>query len=188
MVTLPDIGNGVVDSSKKFGRQGLDLNAGPGVPPDVEGRDETTVTLSRQVVSSNSMGLSEEQARMFHVAGGVLRRKDPTVDGMETGLASNKPRGNVAWCGKSSKLRFSRMGSLLLPVTSRRRVVVNKQCWALLALKNSEIEDGEQSYFKKIDEKTVVIDGKVASECSSGDLDGDLYFISWDENLCLPGQ
>ncbi|KAL9252017.1 ASI1-immunoprecipitated protein 3-like protein [Drosera capensis] len=77
MVSLPDVGNGVVDSSWKFGRQGLDLNAGPGVPPDVEGRDETTPTLSRQVLSSNSMGLSEEQARMFHVVGGVLRRKEP---------------------------------------------------------------------------------------------------------------
>lgn len=77
MVTLPDIGNGDVHSSRKFGRQGLDLNAEPGVPPDVEGRDETTSIL---------WAYRRSRLRMFLVAGGV--------DGMETGLASNKPHGS----------------------------------------------------------------------------------------------
>ncbi|GAB2269867.1 hypothetical protein Dimus_004786 [Dionaea muscipula] len=77
VVTLPDISSPAIDSSRKFGRQGLDLNAGPGVP-DVEGRDETVPILSRQVPGSNSISLAEEQARMYHhLAGNVLKRKEP---------------------------------------------------------------------------------------------------------------
>ncbi|GAB4845583.1 hypothetical protein Ancab_038985 [Ancistrocladus abbreviatus] len=77
VVTVPDVSNnGAVDSSRKLGRQGLDLNAGPGVP-DIEGRDEALTIPSRQVPGTNPLSLTEEQSRMYHMAGSVLKRKEP---------------------------------------------------------------------------------------------------------------
>ncbi|XWS60695.1 hypothetical protein CRYUN_Cryun07bG0057700 [Craigia yunnanensis] len=68
--------NSVAESGRKWGRQGLDLNAGPG-GPDIEGRDETTAHASRQLFVASSQALAEEQARMYQVPGGVLKRKEP---------------------------------------------------------------------------------------------------------------
>ncbi|XVF50283.1 hypothetical protein PTKIN_Ptkin04bG0083800 [Pterospermum kingtungense] len=73
VISVPDSSNnGVSESVRKWGRQGLDLNAGPG-GPDIEGRDETTLA-SRQL---SVAALAEEQARMYQVPGGVLKRKEP---------------------------------------------------------------------------------------------------------------
>ncbi|XP_057950715.1 uncharacterized protein LOC131145574 [Malania oleifera] len=77
VVSLPEGGNnGVADSRRKPGRQSLDLNAGPG-GPDIDGRDETLPLTARQLSVASSQALAEEQARMYQVAGGVLKRKDP---------------------------------------------------------------------------------------------------------------
>ncbi|XP_054805967.1 uncharacterized protein LOC129308686 [Prosopis cineraria] len=72
--SLPD-GSGNADV-KKWRGQGLDLNAGPG-GPDLEARDETSALLPRQLPVASSQALAEEQARMFQLAGGVLKRKEP---------------------------------------------------------------------------------------------------------------
>ncbi|XP_057995602.1 uncharacterized protein LOC110660483 isoform X2 [Hevea brasiliensis] len=78
VVSLPDNNNnGSTDSSRKWGRQGLDLNAGP-LGPEIEGRDATSSLASRQLSVASSQAFSEEQSRMFQVAGGsVLKRKEP---------------------------------------------------------------------------------------------------------------
>ncbi|KAL5747256.1 hypothetical protein ACOSP7_024256 [Xanthoceras sorbifolium] len=77
VVSLPDGSNSAsAESSWKWGRQGLDLNAGPGVP-DIEGRDETSPLVPRQLSVAGSQALAEEQARMYQMAGGVLKRKEP---------------------------------------------------------------------------------------------------------------
>uniref|UniRef100_A0A5B7BCY6 Uncharacterized protein n=1 Tax=Davidia involucrata TaxID=16924 RepID=A0A5B7BCY6_DAVIN len=77
IVSLPDGSNGVGgENSRKWGRQGLDLNAGPG-GLDIEGRDETLPLASRQLSVASSQALAEEQARMYQLAGGVLKRKEP---------------------------------------------------------------------------------------------------------------
>lgn len=60
---LPD-GSGTADG-KKWRGQGLDLNAGPG-GPEVEGRDESSALLPRQLPVASSQA-----------AGGVLKRKEP---------------------------------------------------------------------------------------------------------------
>ncbi|CAI0398833.1 unnamed protein product, partial [Linum tenue] len=95
--------------------------------------------------------------------------------------------------------------------------------------KAEELQCGDQSYFRKVDDKTSVLTGKVVvtknpclhpgdirvleavysevleekglfdcilfpqkgprphpNECSGGDLDGDLFFISWDKDLIPP--
>ncbi|TXG64746.1 hypothetical protein EZV62_011740 [Acer yangbiense] len=84
-LSLPSDGGGSNsasgESSRKWGRQGLDLNAGPGVP-DIEGRDETSPLVPRQLSVAGSQAqaqaLAEEQARMYQqMAGGVLKRKEP---------------------------------------------------------------------------------------------------------------
>ncbi|KAK4264304.1 hypothetical protein QN277_025503 [Acacia crassicarpa] len=72
--SLPD-GSGTADGKRRRG-QGLDLNAGPG-GPEVEGRDESSALLPRQLPVASSQALAEEQVRMFQLAGGVLRRKEP---------------------------------------------------------------------------------------------------------------
>ncbi|KAJ4712280.1 BAH domain [Melia azedarach] len=77
VVGLPDgSNNSSGESSWKWGRQGLDLNAGPGVS-ETEGRDETSPLVPRQLSVASSQVLAEEQARMYQVAGGLLKRKEP---------------------------------------------------------------------------------------------------------------
>ncbi|GMI71467.1 'shuttle' in chinese [Hibiscus trionum] len=77
VVSLPDgSNNGGAENGRQWGRQGLDLNAGPG-GPDIEGRDETTPLASRQLPIMSSHSLAEEQARMYQVPGGILKRKEP---------------------------------------------------------------------------------------------------------------
>ncbi|KAL7161592.1 hypothetical protein ACSBR2_042123 [Camellia fascicularis] len=74
----PDGSNNIgVDNSRKWARQGLDLNAGP-VSIDIEGREETLPLASRQLSVASSQVLAEEQARMYQqLAGGVPKRKEP---------------------------------------------------------------------------------------------------------------
>ncbi|KAH9611467.1 hypothetical protein KSS87_002200 [Heliosperma pusillum] len=74
--SVPDIGNnGVFDNSQKWGNQGLDLNSGPG-GVDLEGIDRSMPTVSRQVSAISSQPLVEEQAMMYSMGGGLLKRKE----------------------------------------------------------------------------------------------------------------
>ncbi|XP_044476799.1 uncharacterized protein LOC123204262 isoform X1 [Mangifera indica] len=76
VVSLPDgSNNSNAESGWKWGRQALDLNAGPGVP-DIEGRDETLPLVPRQLSVASSQALAEEQARIY-MPGGILKRKEP---------------------------------------------------------------------------------------------------------------
>ncbi|TYH98505.1 hypothetical protein ES332_A11G001200v1 [Gossypium tomentosum] len=68
-------GNSIAENGRTWGRQGLDLNAGPG-GLDIEGRDETIALASRQLSVVSSQALAEEQARMYQVAGDVLKKKE----------------------------------------------------------------------------------------------------------------
>lgn len=67
---------GMAESSRNWGRQGLDLNAGPGCV-DLESRDDTLSFARRQLSVTGSQALAEEQARMHQAAGGGLKRKEP---------------------------------------------------------------------------------------------------------------
>ncbi|KAH9617656.1 hypothetical protein KSS87_004721, partial [Heliosperma pusillum] len=74
VVGLSDVSNTVtMDNAQKWGRPGLDLNAGP----DVEGRDETMHSLSRPMSNMGSLALTNEQSRLYSMEGGVLKRKEP---------------------------------------------------------------------------------------------------------------
>ncbi|CAK8566798.1 unnamed protein product [Lathyrus sativus] len=64
-----------VEISRKWAKQGLDLNAGPG-GLDIEGRDEISPLGSRQLSVASLQVLAEEHARI-HLAGSVLKRKEP---------------------------------------------------------------------------------------------------------------
>ncbi|PIM99085.1 BAH domain protein [Handroanthus impetiginosus] len=77
VVSLPDISsNGGLESSRKWGRQGLDLNSGPGAM-ESEVREEMFPLLSGQHSFASSQALGEEKAKMFSVSGGILKRKEP---------------------------------------------------------------------------------------------------------------
>lgn len=77
VVSLPDGSNiSSAENSRKWGRQGLDLNAGPG-GPDLEGRDVTLPLAPWQFSVASSQALAEEQARMFQMPGGTFKRKEP---------------------------------------------------------------------------------------------------------------
>lgn len=81
MVTFPDIGNNsILESNRQWSRQGFDLNTGPG-PVESEVREEMLPPLQ---------GLTEEQARMFSVSGGILKRKEPD-GGWENETFRRKP-------------------------------------------------------------------------------------------------
>lgn len=75
MISLPEgSAAGGSESSRKWGRQGLDLNAGPG---NAEEAKDDRVPSTRQLHAASSQSFIEDQARLYHVAGGVLKRKEP---------------------------------------------------------------------------------------------------------------
>uniref|UniRef100_A0A803NC18 TFIIS N-terminal domain-containing protein n=1 Tax=Chenopodium quinoa TaxID=63459 RepID=A0A803NC18_CHEQI len=75
--SIPDTGNNsVIGSNHKWRKQGLDLNCGPGVM-DVEGKDESLPIVYRQVSNISSQTLADEQARMYSMGGGHMKRKEP---------------------------------------------------------------------------------------------------------------
>ncbi|XP_073100900.1 uncharacterized protein [Elaeis guineensis] len=77
VISLPESStSGGSDNSKKWARQGLDLNAGPG-SADMEGKDDRLPSASRQLLVATSQAFVEEQARMYQVPGGGLKRKEP---------------------------------------------------------------------------------------------------------------
>ncbi|KAK1292225.1 hypothetical protein QJS10_CPB17g00572 [Acorus calamus] len=64
-------------SDHKWGRQGLDLNAGPG-SMDAEGRDDRLPTVRQQLSVAGSQTFVEEQGRIYQVVGGAgSKRKEP---------------------------------------------------------------------------------------------------------------
>ncbi|XP_043706910.1 uncharacterized protein LOC122656456 isoform X2 [Telopea speciosissima] len=78
VISLPDSASNTTgpESSRKWGRHGLDLNAGPGAT-EMEGRDDRIPSASRQLSVASSQALAEDQVRMYQAAGGVLKRKEP---------------------------------------------------------------------------------------------------------------
>lgn len=77
VISLPDVNNNSSsESSRKWGRQGLDLNAGPG-GPEIEGRDESSSLVAKPLSISGSQVLTDEQVRMFQSPGGTLKKKEP---------------------------------------------------------------------------------------------------------------
>ncbi|XP_057982957.1 uncharacterized protein LOC131167908 isoform X2 [Malania oleifera] len=80
----------VVTESKRWGGQGLDLNAGPGTT-DVERRDERMPL--RQLPVASSQAMVDEQLKMYQqVAGGVLKRKEPD-GGWDADRSYKQPSG-----------------------------------------------------------------------------------------------
>ncbi|XP_042490492.1 uncharacterized protein LOC122070421 [Macadamia integrifolia] len=69
VISLPDGASNMGAESRKWGRQGLDLNAGPGVT-DIEGRDDRITSVSKQFSVASSQALAEEQVRIY-------KRKEP---------------------------------------------------------------------------------------------------------------
>ncbi|KAE8694551.1 39S ribosomal protein L47 [Hibiscus syriacus] len=77
IVNLPDGSNSSgAESGRKWGRQGPDLNAGLS-GSNIEGRDETTPLVPRQLSVAGSLSPAEEQARMYLAPGGIFKRKEP---------------------------------------------------------------------------------------------------------------
>ncbi|CAL5429340.1 unnamed protein product [Camellia sinensis] len=78
----PDGSNNIgVDNSRKWARQGLDLNVGP-VSIDIEGREETLPLASRQLSVASSQVLAEEQAmekKMEKRETNTISEEEPTT-------------------------------------------------------------------------------------------------------------
>ncbi|KAK9272523.1 hypothetical protein L1049_002896 [Liquidambar formosana] len=62
--------------SRKWGGQGLDLNAGPG-GSDIERRDDRLPSALRQLPVAGSQAPADEQLKMYQVPSGVLKRREP---------------------------------------------------------------------------------------------------------------
>ncbi|KAF8088024.1 hypothetical protein N665_0557s0024 [Sinapis alba] len=77
VVNLPNgsSSNGDSNNNAKWFRSGLDLNSGPGGHETTDGRDEAAL-VQRQLSSSGSLPLKDE-ARMYQLSGGTLKRKEP---------------------------------------------------------------------------------------------------------------
>uniref|UniRef100_A0A1J3DSQ6 RNA-dependent RNA polymerase n=1 Tax=Noccaea caerulescens TaxID=107243 RepID=A0A1J3DSQ6_NOCCA len=121
-------------------------------------------------------------------------------------------------------------GRILIGCMDEMGILEYGQVYVRVTLTKAELESREQSFFRKIDEETCVVVGKVVvtknpclhpgdirvleaiyeisfeqkgfldciifpqkgerphpNECSGGDLDGDQFFVSWDEKL-VPSQ
>ncbi|XP_047325193.1 RNA-dependent RNA polymerase 2 [Impatiens glandulifera] len=120
-------------------------------------------------------------------------------------------------------------GRLLVGCLDETGILEYGQVYVRITLNKTELRNGDNKYFKKLDDETAVLTCKVVvtknpclhpgdvrvldavfevgleekglvdcllfpqngarphpNECSGGDLDGDLYFISWDETLIPP--
>nr|GMD36359.1 uncharacterized protein LOC109150871 isoform X1 [Ipomoea batatas] len=76
MVGLPDsTSNASTDINRKWPRQGLDLNAGPG-SIDINGRDESVPLAPRQLSITDPQALAEEHG-IYTMGGNILKRKEP---------------------------------------------------------------------------------------------------------------
>ncbi|KAL6541959.1 hypothetical protein OROGR_011445 [Orobanche gracilis] len=77
VVGLADVSNnGGLNSNKKWGRQGLDLNEGPGTM-DSEVKEGILPHSSDQHSLTSFRTQAEEHARVFSVSGGILKRREP---------------------------------------------------------------------------------------------------------------
>ncbi|XP_011072111.1 uncharacterized protein LOC105157397 [Sesamum indicum] len=77
MVSLPDSSSyGGLENNRKWGRQGLDLNAGPGAV-ESEVREDMLPPPSSQHSVASSQALTEDQARIYSMSGSILKRKEP---------------------------------------------------------------------------------------------------------------
>ncbi|CAH9095882.1 unnamed protein product [Cuscuta epithymum] len=76
MVGLPDgVHSGSADNNRKWARQGLDLNAGPGAV-DTEGAEDSIPSRQLSILGSQA-ALTEENSRLYPIPGGYLKRKEP---------------------------------------------------------------------------------------------------------------
>ncbi|CAN6702665.1 unnamed protein product [Malus baccata var. baccata] len=75
MMSLPSGSSNVGLDGRKWGSQGLDLNAGPGAT-EIERRDDRLPLGTGQLSVPSSQGPVEEQLKLFQV-GGALKRKEP---------------------------------------------------------------------------------------------------------------
>nr|CAD1825306.1 unnamed protein product [Ananas comosus var. bracteatus] len=83
MINLAESSNsGGSESSRRWVRQGLDLNAGPG-STDVEGKDSRLAAPLRQIPVATSQAFVEEQGRIYQMSGGGMKRKEPEGVGMQ---------------------------------------------------------------------------------------------------------
>ncbi|KAG0479665.1 hypothetical protein HPP92_010523 [Vanilla planifolia] len=62
----------VSESGRKWGRQALDLNTGPGIAEEFK---DDRLLSSRHLHASNSQSLMEDQARLYQVTGGLLKKE-----------------------------------------------------------------------------------------------------------------
>jgi hypothetical protein len=76
-INLPEgSSTGGHDSNRKWARQGLDLNSGPG-SMDAEGKDERVPLPVRQNLITPPHAFLEEQARIYQMPGVGIKRKEP---------------------------------------------------------------------------------------------------------------
>uniref|UniRef100_A0A0A9FND9 Uncharacterized protein n=1 Tax=Arundo donax TaxID=35708 RepID=A0A0A9FND9_ARUDO len=76
-INLPESSSGGGhDNNRKWPRQGLDLNSGPGII-DVEGKDERMPLPVRQTLITPPHALVEDPARMYQMPGVGIKRKEP---------------------------------------------------------------------------------------------------------------
>ncbi|KAJ8637254.1 hypothetical protein MRB53_011521 [Persea americana] len=87
-IGLPESSTSTGDGGWKWGRQGLDLNAGPG-STDAVARDDRLTSISGQLSAANPQGLTDEQARVFQSTSGPLKRKE-SEGGCDTDRSSYK--------------------------------------------------------------------------------------------------
>ncbi|KAJ9140349.1 hypothetical protein P3X46_031008 [Hevea brasiliensis] len=125
---------------------------------------------------------------------------------------------------------FVPKGRILIGCLDETRLLHYGQVFVRITMTKAELQSIDQSFFRRVDEKTSIVTGKVVvtknpclhpgdvrvldavyeveleekglvdcilfpqkgerphpNECSGGDLDGDLFFISWDKGL-IPSQ
>ncbi|KAK6123388.1 hypothetical protein DH2020_042864 [Rehmannia glutinosa] len=139
---------------------------------------------------------------------------------LENQLADLRSRGRI----------FVPKGRVLVGCLDETGILEYGQVYVRVTMNKAEVQCGDnQRFFRRVDENTSVVKGKVVvtknpclhpgdvrvleavwdvklqesnlvdclvfpqkgdrphpNECSGGDLDGDLYFISWDDNLIPP--
>nr|POF00746.1 rna-dependent rna polymerase 2 [Quercus suber] len=201
-------------SMEKFESQNRMLNV-------TKWSDSMPCYLNREIIALlSTLGVKDEvfeamQIEQLCLLGKMLTNRDASLKVLE--ILNGSDSRNI-------------LGRILVGCLDETGILNYGQVYVRITMSKAELQSEDQSFFRKVDETTCIVVGKVVvtknpclhpgdirvleaiyeveleekglvdclifpqngqrphpNECSGGDLDGDLYFISWDKDL-IPHQ
>ncbi|KAK9198000.1 hypothetical protein WN944_013183 [Citrus x changshan-huyou] len=105
--------------------------AGPGVP-DIEGRNETPPFVPRQLSVAGAQVLLEDQARMYQMAGGHLKRREPE-GGWDGTMQQSEPQAQPMDTSTAYNIAVPQLVLMQINIMGHRAMLKNnKRLWLII--------------------------------------------------------